>query len=540
MKMWFTLAVGITLTLTILIGGCIGQQAEPYVEPPGEVRPPNEAKQSSDPNKEATEEPSESSLPIEKLEYIEVDVNKIETSEVSRPAVQVPYADTAIIGQVIENLGTLEIDNESYYDYLIDVDEYLFNPFADKTITVRYRVFETRLVRSYIPAVGENLLLLLEEQDDYFRTVFDEIYVVSGESVRRNSNVGEVSSYYAEIPLDEAIAKIKLVADTWADEEFTDKRKQQIMDIAFSEPGIATSLSGKTYEVTEVRPWLWAGHALDQILYAVHTYVPNKNGREYYFIALVNATQNNVEDILWDYYSEVEEKEQAIDVALSDTMVEELIGERGYEFARYCDVCWDSWLETNADTYYIYPKVTIELLPNRPVKSDVLRVFVDLDRMEVVKIFFENWLSPATLVSSRSDRDLTMTLQLPKLEYEIGENIEATLSLSCDQDSCLVKAVDGQFFDLMIQDDQGNVIYHWAKEHLGNASPYELPTVSETIEHDMPLTQVFQFSLESAGTYYVSGGDMPIRGFNNWDLASVYYDGSSTDLNTPSLIINVR
>jgi len=91
MKMRFTVAVGITLTLTILIGGCVGQQAKPSTSS-------GQAEQSG---------------PIEKLEYIAVDVNKTETSEVSRPAVEVPYADTAIIGQVIENLGTVEIDNKS-------------------------------------------------------------------------------------------------------------------------------------------------------------------------------------------------------------------------------------------------------------------------------------------------------------------------------------------------------------------------------------------------------------------------------------------
>jgi hypothetical protein len=277
------------------------------------------------------------------------------------------------------------------------------------------------------------------------------------------------------------LAKIELVAKTWAGEELTESRKQEILDIAFSEPGISRSLFGEDYQVAEVNPRVGTTDILDQKFYAVRTYVPTKSDREYCFIVLVNMTQNKVEDILWDYHSEVRLRDRVLDIALSDATVKELIGERPYEFAHYCGVCWDSWQETweGGTNFHIYPKVTIELLPNIPVKSTVLGVFVDPDENEVIKIVSESWVSPMTLESEKSEYDFTLTVSIPKTEYQIGETAEATLTLSYNGDEPVeLRSPGGEYFDLLIKDEQGNTIYQWQVDKYGPPPPRE-PTPGE-------------------------------------------------------------
>ena len=553
MKISLPVVSGLIL-LGLMLGGCAQQPAEPSTQP---AEPPQDViEQTTEPTQRITEEPP--SLPVEKLEYVQIGFAETEAAKLTRPEELVPYADTAIIGHVADNLGEVQIDNQSCNDYIIEVDTYLFNPFGETTIRVRQGVFWTRLLKSYIPEVGEELLLLLQKENDYFRMVFDEIYVVSDESVQWSSNTGE-QGFYEPVSLDEALSKIGLVAKTWAGEELTESRKQEIADIAFSGPGIARSLFGKEYQVTEVSPWLWGRDTLDQVLYAVHTYVPSKNDREYAFIILVNATQNKVEDILWDYHSEVDEESQAMDLASSDEMVKELIGERPYELARYCAVCWDSWQETGegGTNFYIYPKVTIELLPNIPVKSTVLRVFVDLDENEVIKIISESWLSPMTLESEESEHDFTLTVSIPKAEYQVSETAEATLTLSYHGDEPVaLRSLDGEYFNLLIKDEQGDTIYEWQVDKYGPPPPREVPppgedgvtpppepnqdivpAIEESISPGQPITRSLQFKILQAGKLYLEGTIFGGWGFG--DVGVHYPDGHGEGLNidTPFIVI---
>jgi hypothetical protein len=539
-----------------MLGACTQQPAEQITEP---VEPPqNVIEQTTEPTQRITEEPP--SLPIEKLEYVQVGFEETEAPEIARPEELVPYADTVIIGRVADNLGEVQIDNQSYNDYIIEVDTYLFNPFDETTIRVRQGVFWTRLIKSYIPEVGEELLLVLQKENGYFRMVFDEIYVVSDESVRWSSNTGE-QGFYEPVSLDEALSKISLVAKAWAGEELTESRKQEIVDIAFGEPGVARSLFGKEYQVTEVTPWVGERDTLDQVLYAVHTYVPSQNDWEYAFRVLVNATQNRVDDILWNYQSEVDEKRQAMDLATSDAMVQELIGERTYEFARHCEVCWDSWQETweGGTNFYIYPKVTIELLPNIPVKSTVLRGFVDLNENEVIKIIAESWVSPMSLESIKAERDFTLTVSIPKAEYQIGETAEASLTLSYYGDESVALSGPGGEYFMLIKDEQGNTIYEWQVDKYGPPPPREVPppgeqgvtpppepnqdvvpAIEEPILPGQSITRSLQFKTLQAGKLYLEG-----RIFGGWGFGYVgvhYPDGHGEGLyiDTPFIAISVE
>jgi hypothetical protein len=549
-------ALGLTLAVFVL-GGCTQQPAEPNTQ---SVEPPqNVMEQTTEPTQRITEEPF--LLPIEKLEYVQVGFEETEAPEIARPETLVPYADTAIIGHVTDNLGEVQIDNQSYNDYIIEVDTYLFNPFGETTIRVRQRVFWTRFMESYIPEVGEELLLVLQKENDYFRIVFDEIYVVSDESVRWSSNTGE-QGFYEPVSLDEALSKIGLVAKTWAGEELTESRKQEVLDIAFNEPGISRSLFEKDYQVTEVRPWVGTTDILDQKFYAVHTYVPTRNSCEYDFTALVNMTQNKLEDILWGYSSGTESPAEIIDIALSDTTVKELIGDHSYELARSCGVCWDSWQETWQDgsTFYIYPRVKIELLPNIPVKSTVLKAFVDLNENEVIKVISESWVSPMTLESRKAERDFTLTLSIPKAEYQLGETAEATLTLSYHGDEPVaLSGPGGEYFNLLIKDEQGNTIYEWQVDKYGPPPPREVPlpgehgvtpppepsqdivpAIEEPVLPGQSITRSLQFKTLQAGELYIEGTI-----FGGWGFGYVgihYPDGHGEGLyiDTPFIIISAE
>lgn len=72
------------------------------------------------------------------------------------------------------------------------------------------------------------------------------------------------------------------------------------------------------------------------------------------------------------------------------------------------------------------------------------------------------------LESTASDRDFTLTIHIPKTDYQVGEIAEATLTLSYNGDQPVeLTSPGGQYFDLLIRDGQGNIVYHWERQEYG-------------------------------------------------------------------------
>jgi hypothetical protein len=219
-------------------------------------------------------------------------------------------------------------------------------------------------------------------------------------------------------PLDEAIARVKAVAETWADEELTKERSAEDVGIPLDDPGIKEYLTGKDYEKGTVVPYT-REIVPGEIRYLAYISIPERSRPELEFAVVVNATWQRVDEIFVELYATElaeEERNQALQIALANPVVQELIGDRGYKVA---NVNKGSWQETQEGktSFHILPKVELWL---QPTLSENLEVYVDLDKKRVVKIFTESWLSPMSLESTASNRDFTLTLRLPKADSRAG------------------------------------------------------------------------------------------------------------------------
>jgi hypothetical protein len=356
-------------------------------------------------------------------------------------------------------------------------------------------------------------------------------------------------------PLAEVISRIKMVADTWANEKLTSERRSQISNIAIGDPGIKEFLAGKDFEIGQITPYV-SEDTLKEIHYIVSIDIPKQNQTDLQLAVTVNATQKKVDNIQVNlgytaYSDEVKIKIQQI--ALSDPIVQELIGDRGYKIA---DIVRDSWQENieGKTVINIFPKVEIWL---QPAISNILNVFVDLKGERVVKIFNESHLSPSLLESSGSDRDFTLTVNIPKTTYRVGEIAEAILTLSYNGDQSVeLSSTSGQYFDLLIRDDQNNIIYQWERYNAGLPTYFPAPTepiqpppplnmipehpFKETINPGQSITHRLEFSLPKAGTYYFCG-----RNFGGWDFGDVLADypngtGYGLYIEAPFIVIDAR
>ena len=456
---------------------------------------------------------------------------------ITKPEYFAPNADTIAIGRVTAGLPPIEKDNSIYRDWVFEVESYVVNPLPEASLKVRILEQSGMMpVKGVHLAEGEHLLLFLNTQDDHFTMLgglMGAKYIIDDGRVRFG-----MYGYSPWEPLDEAAARIKAVAETWADEELTPGREAEVIGIALNYPGISEYLAGRNYE-TRVGPYT-RGIEPGIIRYMVFFYLREKPEIKQELLMVINATQQKVEDIIFNVIEHgltEEEENQALQIAMADGTVQELIGGRGYKVAP--DIIRDGWQETREGKayFYIFPRVEIWL---QPTISDIVEIYVDLNQKKVVKIFTESHLSPMPLQSSDTDRDFTLTIQIPKTDYKVGETAEAILALSYTGDGPVELTTPGsQYFNLTIRDGQGDIVYQWQRQEYGPPPP-TLDWFKETINPGQTITKRLEFSLPKAGTFYIEG-----RNFGGWDYGQViadYPDGHGYGLyiDTPFMVINVR
>jgi len=455
-------------------------------------------------------------------------------SRIPKPESFVPDADTVVIGRVVEGLPPIQEGQNIYRDWVVEVESYVVNPLPDASLKVRILEQSGKMpVKGVHLREGEQLLLFLKTQDDHFTLLgglMGAKYVIEDDKLRFS-----MYAFSPWEPLDETIARVKAVAKTWAGEELTEERRAEVIGIALDDPGIKDYLTGKDYEIGSVAPY--RGEIVTgEIRYLVSISIPQRHQPELELAVVVNVTLCRVDETFVNLYAtELSEKErnQVLQIALADRTVQELIGDRGYKVA---NINKGSCQETRdgKTSFYIFPKVELWL---QPTLSENLEVYVNLGQKKVVKIFTESHLSPTPLESTASDRDFTLTLRILKTDYRVGEITEAILTLSYTGDQPVeLTSPGGQYFDLLIRDGQGNIVYHWERQKYGPPPPL-LPTVRETIAPDQSITRHLEFTIPQAGTFYIRG-----RNFGGWDYGQVlaaYPDGSGYGLyiETPFVLI---
>jgi hypothetical protein len=379
-------------------------------------------------------------------------------------------------------------------------------------------------------AVGEHLLLFLKTEDDHFTIVGGLLgakFIIDGDQV-----------YYgiiAESPreqLTDVISKIEIVAKTWGNEKLDDERRSQLVDLATNDPGIQAFLAGNSFEIGQILP-LVIEAAPTEIHYMVSLNIPKNNQPDVQLAVTVNVTQKRVERIqvnlaYTDYAVEV--KNQIQGIALSDPIVQGLIGKRGYKIG---DISRDSWQDSieGKSAINIYPRIEILL---QPTVSNLLNVFVDLKSGQVVRIFNESYLSPVPLESSDLIHYFRLVVKIPKTDYQAGEFVKATLTLNYSGDQPIeLSSPSGYYLDLLVRDEQNNIVYQWERYESGLLP--SLPTATQEIQTPVPplnavpenqfktilnpgesINAELEFSVPKAGTYYLSG-----RIFGGWDFGEV-------------------
>lgn len=462
----------------------------------------------------------------------------------TRPEHFVPNAETIVIGWVTKELPPIEIDNEVYRDWVFEVESYVSNPLPETSLKVR--IWE----ESHIPSSdmvmpvkgvhlteGEHLLLFLDSEDDHFIMLgglMGAKFIIDEGRIRYG-----MYAYSPWGPLDETIARIKAVAETWADEELTPEREDELTRIAMNHPGISEYLADRSYE-TRVAPYT-RGVEPGVIRYLVSFIFRGEDEINQDIRLVVNATEQRVEDIIFtvvDNSLTEEEKNKTLQIALADETVKEVMGGRGYKESP--GIIRDGWDETvdGKVHFYIFPKVELLL---QPTVSDILEIYVDLNQNKVVKIFTESHLSPIPLRSSETDRDFTLTIEIPAADCEVGKTAEATLTMSYHGDvPAEITAPGSQYFNITIRDGQGNIVYNWERQEFG-PPPLALDWYKETLQPGQAITKRLEFSMPQAGTFYLEG-----RNFGGWDYGQVlmeYPDGHGgygLYMETPYILITAH
>jgi hypothetical protein len=469
----------------------------------------------------------------------------------------VPEADTVVTGQVLESPPQFQLGKNIYRDWIIKIESYIVHPLPPDNLKVRiWESTQSGNLNMTVKGVhlrqGERLLLFLKAEDDHFifaGGLMGAKFTIDGDSVIY-SLIG--NSYW---PLTDVMSRIRTVNDTWADEKFTAERRSQIENMVLGDQGIQEFLAGKDFEIGQVTPYV-KEEALTDLYYMLSIYVPKQNSYDVLLVVQVNATRKKVDQIIvhagnMAYSDEVEYNIRQI--ALSDPVVKGLIGERSYKIA---GITRDSWQDNigNKAVINIFPKVEIWL---QPVISNILNVFVDEKGEKVVKIYNESHLSPSPLESHITDRDFTLSVSIPKTNYQVGEIAEAVLTLTYNGAQPVeLNSTGGQYFDLLTRDGQNNTAYQWERYQAG--LPANLPAPADPVQPAPPLTAMperpyketlhpgqsitgrLQFSLPEAGTYYLRG-----RNFGGWDfgdIMAIYPDGSGYGLyiEAPFIVIEVH
>jgi hypothetical protein len=323
------------------------------------------------------------------------------------PEVFVLDSDTVAIGTVGEGSLPIQQGRSIYRDWVFNVEEYVIRPLPEATLRIRILEEDIIPVKGVHLAEGQHLLVFLKKEGDHFIFAGGLMGAKFSVTDGKVQNAVMPSSVWA---LDDVIASINEVADTWAGETLTTERRIQIQNIALDDSSVKTFLTGKEYEVN-IWPYLW-DFVSGEIRYAVEIESPNQQSWETDLVVIVNAPREKVDRltlIVNHYHPGFTEtdKDEVQRIALADETVQETIGGRGYEVSQ---ISPDYWVEVKdgITLFHISPMVTLFL----HLSHEILYVFVDLDRKEVVKIFTESILSTNPLESSGINREFILTISI--------------------------------------------------------------------------------------------------------------------------------
>jgi hypothetical protein len=134
-------------------------------------------------------------------------------------------------------------------------------------------------------------------------------------------------------------------------------------------------------------------------------------------------------------------------------------------------------------------------------------------------------------------------MTIPKTHYKVGETAEAVMTLTyIGNTQAEFSSPGGEYFDIMIKDEQNNFLYFWRKEKYPAGSLRGIiPMVSETINPGWSVTRSVPFKVQKGGTLYVYG-----LNFNDgfaYSTGISYTPGGGrfgVNISTPPFIINVR
>ena len=390
-----------------------------------------------------------------------------------RPESFVPASDLVVIGQIMESLPQFQQGQDTYRDWIFEVESYIVNQTLQESLKIRILEQSGIMpVKGVHLAVGEHLLLFLKIEGDHFTIaggLMGAKFVINGDQV----HYGIIANSPRE-QLTAVISRIETVANTWVNEKLGAERRSQLVALATGDPAIKEFLIGKNFEIGQILPVAEA--VLTEIHYMVSINIPNNKRSDVQLTAIVNMMQKKVGriqvNLTYTDYS-VEVKNQIQQIALADPTVQGLIGNRGCKIG---EISRDSW-QDNTDgktAINIYPKIEILL---QPTVSNILNVFVDLKTGQVVRIFNESYLSPTPLKSSDLSHDFKLIVKIPKTNYQAGELAKATLTLNYDGYQPIeLSSPSGHFFDLLIRDEQDNIGYQW--ERYASGLPPSLPAAT--------------------------------------------------------------
>ena len=102
-----------------------------------------------------------------------------------------------------------------------------------------------------------------------------------------------------------------------------------------------------------------------------------------------------------------------------------------------------------------------------------------------------------------------------------------------------ITAPGSQYFDLIIRDGQGNIVYHWERQEFGFPAP-AFDWFKETVQPGQTITKRLEFSLPQVGTFYLAG-----RNFGGWGYGQGLVDypdghGHGLYIDTPFIVIKAH
>ena len=155
---------------------------------------------------------------------------------------------------------------------------------------------------------------------------------------------------------------------------------QKAIEIAIKDPSVKEEISGKGYELGEVRQSEPDEPA--EFIVAIHVGKEELPGISLYVV--VDVEQEKVLRVnrqLRPRQLTEEEKAEARSIALSDPRVLERIGDKEYEVTSIQEASWSKGQE-----FFVFPAVELNIPPDSRVEGLRLRVFVDLEAKKVVEI----------------------------------------------------------------------------------------------------------------------------------------------------------